>query len=392
MKKYIAISLICFGLTVTAQAATLDETVSHIVANNPAIKAARANATAEASALLPDNNLPDPEIEGEYLFAPSGVENRWGVGISQSFDWPGVYGARKAANGTASKAFELLADVTKAEKCLEIKNLLIDYINQSKNIEVVSQLEATMNRLFEAYSTAYSRGEATLLDINKLKIEKSRLSVMKNRWQTMLTATADALTALNGGEDCYQLLASLDKEYPAVTLRDLDYYLALTDRDPAVASGEAMSSYSDQLVKVARLSAYPGFSLGYAHNYEEGHHFNGLTASISLPFFSGRNKARAAADRALSYTAEATAAAVISRSTTTDAYHKASSLGESLGLVGPVFETTDNLALLKKALDGGEMSLLTYLQEVNYFMEARLDYLDMMYNYQLAVATLTRFE
>ena len=47
-----------------------------------------------------------------------------------------------------------------------------------------------------------------------------------------------------------------------------------------------------------------------------------------------------------------------------------------------------NAALLKKALAGGQINLITYIQETNYFLEARAELLDLEYRYAKALATL----
>ena len=51
-------------------------------------------------------------------------------------------------------------------------------------------------------------------------------------------------------------------------------------------------------------------------------------------------------------------------------------------------ENSDNAALLKKALAGGQINLITYIQETNYFLEARAELLDLEYRYAKALATL----
>ena len=72
-------------------------------------------------------------------------------------------------------------------------------------------------------------------------------------------------------------------------------------------------------------------------------------------------------------------------------YAKAQSLKRKLDRLGPVIDTTDNLRLLRMALDGGELSLLEYLQESNYFIEAIREYNAASYGYACALASLDRY-
>jgi hypothetical protein len=51
----------------------------------------------------------------------------------------------------------------------------------------------------------------------------------------------------------------------------------------------------------------------------------------------------------------------------------------------------DYLALLKKSYDGGQITVLDYLLEINYFTEARLNYLALCHDYRLRLADLNRY-
>ncbi len=49
------------------------------------------------------------------------------------------------------------------------------------------------------------------------------------------------------------------------------------------------------------------------------------------------------------------------------------------------------LSLLAKAYDGGELTVIDYLNEVNLFTAARLNYLDLEYRYNQTLARLNRY-
>ena len=46
---------------------------------------------------------------------------------------------------------------------------------------------------------------------------------------------------------------------------------------------------------------------------------------------------------------------------------------------------------MRKALDGGELSLLDYLQETNYFLRARLDCLALVRDYTIMAFRLNSY-
>lgn len=65
-------------------------------------------------------------------------------------------------------------------------------------------------------------------------------------------------------------------------------------------------------------------------------------------------------------------------------------LARKIDEYGKIFDNGNQDQLLRQALDGGEINLITYLQEVNYFMEARLDYESVCHEYNKMLAKLNR--
>ena len=54
-------------------------------------------------------------------------------------------------------------------------------------------------------------------------------------------------------------------------------------------------------------------------------------------------------------------------------------------------EDPANFEILKKALDLGQLTLLEYLTEVKYFLDANYSLLDMKYDYQTKLLELTKY-
>ena len=76
------------------------------------------------------------------------------------------------------------------------------------------------------------------------------------------------------------------------------------------------------------------------------------------------------------------------RSEVRTAYESAAAAYRKIAPMREAVENSDNAALLKKALAGGQINLITYIQETNYFLEARAELLDLEYRYAKALATL----
>ena len=175
MKRHlIAISALCASLTAGAQ--SLDSLARHIAIHNPAFVARTAEFQAAQLSLQASGMLPAPEIEGEYLWGPSGTSGRWGVGISQSFDWPGVYAARKEERRAAATAFSELASTERAEYTLAAKLALIDLVAARAQSATIRKIYNNIIELEQLTARQMEHGQATILDLRKLQIESLDLA------------------------------------------------------------------------------------------------------------------------------------------------------------------------------------------------------------------------
>ncbi len=389
MKRIIILLFAAIVISINAKAKSFDEILHDIAANNPTLALSVAQNEAELNAIKSENNLPDPEIGYEHKWGKEGA--KWGVGISQSFEWPGAYYARKKAINNSSEALEYLNKSNYLNKLVDIKLLLIDIVNLRKQISLVSQLERQIDTLSLKYEQGILLGEVTKLDINKLKIEKIALSRQNKNLKNQIDVLEATLLAENGGKDISLILSELTS-YPDETIFPEEKYMQmLKENDPQVAQFSSMAKAQEFNSKALSMSKLPGFSLGYKLENELGMYFNGFSVGISIPTFSKRHKKATieASQKALylqsnAYEIEKSAQLKVQRA-------NAISLLQELEEYRPTFENNDNIALLKKALSGGQISLITYIQEVNFFLDAQQNYLDIEYRYHQALATLNKY-
>ncbi len=370
------------------QAAGYEEAADSIVASNPEVRAAYATVYADGLTLDVSNNLPDPEIEGELLFPERGGEKRWSVGVSQGFEWPGVYTARRRANRAAGAAAEATAEVLRSSLRAEALSALADYRNARANLNILETIAHDNDSLLRLTGRLAATGNTGRLDLNKLRIERERIGARVADWSDRLLQARGALEAI-AGRDISQVLARFESadirlEAPA----PLDVWIAAA-RGSAAARAADMSVEAARLAgKAERAAGLPGFKIGYAHAFEEGNHFDGVSLGVSIPLFSGRgSKKRAdAATAAARLDKEAVDGRLETEVRT--AYESAAAAYRKIAPMREAVENSDNAALLKKALAGGQINLITYIQETNYFLEARAELLDLEYRYAKALATL----
>lgn len=375
-----------------APAQNFDTLLNKVVSNNTELMSSVAATHSELLSLKSENNLPDPEVELEYQWGRHEVGDKFDVNVTQGFDWPGVYAARGKANKIASEAMSYLNRSNYIDKRLEIKQTLIDIVNVKKNMAVVKGRLALMDTMIEKYTTGVNNGELTILDLRKLKIEKIRLNESMAALESEFALLKSTLEVQNGGKNCDDIIASIDNYPDDMILPAEEYEKIIEENDPSVKYSSLMMQSQVQRVKAERLTRLPGFTLGYHHSWEDGDVFNGMIVGVTLPFFSTHNKVRAAKALSRSLEYDEMTVAIKKRATAKADREKALALYKQMSAYEAVLKNDNSVDLLGKSLDGGQISLLDYLGEMDYYMQAERDYLAAQYQYHQTLANLNKYK
>ncbi|MDE5988435.1 MAG: TolC family protein [Duncaniella sp.] len=375
-----------------ASASDFDRVLETVVSNNLSLKYAESENKAAIAAMKAENTLEAPEIGFESLWGAKGIGDKRNFSISQGFDWPGVYAARRDAIRKSQSAMQFLRESSQLETRQEVRLLLIDIIYTKQRIASTEKICEGLASMMTAFKKAMEEGNETRLDYNKAVIEKiaaeRELKTLKGEYASMLAS----LQVLNGGYDVTDLVMALGETYPEADLASLRPDLEnLRAKDPAIAAVKAQAEAEKSLVRMEKRSLLPGFSLSYNHEWEMGDRFNGFSISMSLPFLTGKKNVKAALLR--SQTAEMQQEMELIRlsAAMSGDYDKALQLRELLNQYEGVMNDDSDFVLLKKAFDGGQINFLTYMQELNFFLGARRDFLETLYNYHQTVARLQRY-
>lgn len=388
-----SISLMALALSVcSVSASDFDKVLNTVVSNNMALKYADAENQAAIASLKSENTLDAPEIGFESLWGAKGIGDKRNFSISQGFDWPGVYAARREAIRKSQTAMQYLQESAMIEARQEVRLLLIDIIYTKQRIAATEKICDGLSSLQKTFKKAVDEGNETKLDYNKSVIEKiaaeRELKTLRGEYAAMLAS----LRALNGGKEVEDLVASVGDVYPEVNLASLRPDVEnLRAKDPAIAAMKADAEVQKSLLKVEKRSLLPGFTLGYSHEWEMGDRFNGFSVAVSLPFITGNKKVKAARLQVGAAEMKQEMELIRLSAAMSGDYEKALQYRELLDQYEDVMNDNSDFELLKKAFDGGQINFLTYMQELNYFLAARRDFLETLYNYNCAVARLQRY-
>ncbi|MCM1521390.1 MAG: TolC family protein [Muribaculaceae bacterium] len=371
-----------------------DKALSTLLNSNQTMKSARLRSAASLLDVKAENQLDGPEVEFSRVWGSNrAAGNKWELSVSQSFDWPGVYAARREAFIRAETASQFITESEMIETRAEARQLLLDAIHLEQVLEMQTTLAHRVDSLEQYFRLAAEEGIETRLDYNKTVIERisvhRELHTLQSQWGELMSS----IEAFGGGLDAEALVRTLGGEYPPVaTIPMAPTREMLKQRDPAYAAAVAQSEAARSMMKVENRLRLPGFSVGYVHETELGARFDGFSIGVALPSWGRNHKSKAALLEAEASLMDAEIELVKTHASMNGDVRRLAALKEVIDEYEPVVGSNDQGALLKSALDAGLITYLTYIEESNYLIAARRDYLDTLWEYHSIVGRLARYD
>lgn len=360
-----------------------------IEAKSQTLVAYRNKADAQRMENHTGNTLYNPEVEFGYLWGnPSAIGNRKDISITQSFDFPTIYYQRSRMADLLDEGSEWEFRQQRMELLLHAKTLLIDLTYQNALIALYERQCANSRQIEEAYRLKLEEGDATQMDYNNAKL---CLSAIENELRLALNERrkiCDELSILNGGDTIVFSLTS----FPNITIpSDFNsFYEEAENKSPTLQYLETRVCIDNSQVGLSQASSYPKLSVGYMGEFVTGEKFQGITFGMSIPLWESKGKVRSA---------KATAQA--SRSATEDAkqqyrlrlktlYDQAKTLQEIVRQYDTILDGSGETLLLK-AFNAGELSLIHYIEQQEYYIDASRRHLDALHELATTMALLTAF-
>lgn len=389
MNKYIITILLTFVLY-TAFSQSYESVLRSIEQNNTTLKALRAQADAQKLESRKDIHLDNPEVEFGYLWgSPSETGKRLDLNVSQSFDFPTTYYyKKKIADGQAAQAdltYEserrtLMAEARKL--CIEMIYLNIMREEDNLHIRVAEEIQG-------AYQKMFDEGEVSILELNKAKLNllSARKEYESNKIERE-SVLAD-LGRLNGG----QAVVLEDTIYPSAVLPTNfdEWYRSIEGSYPELQQLTLQQDLARREVQLSKSLWAPRFNVGYKSERILGTSLQGVGVGIELPLWQNRYAVKSAQAHSLALQSAVSDVQTHYYSTLKSKYAQALSLQELYNNYQRVLQSVNTDALLKKALDQGEIPLIEYILERNVYHEALHDAFEAQRDFQKAVAELKAF-
>ena len=357
------------SIGVIAQSNDVESILQGVEKNNKELQAYQNYIDSKKLELKSTNNLPDPQLGAYYL--PFGEHNTGDYSefqISQTIEFPTVYGAKSKLIESQSQQLQFNYSVKRQEILSQAKKLCLEltYLDKQKNVEQ-ERLQRSKT-VFEQAQELYAKEEKSALEFNKAKVawmqQQFEVQQIESDQQNILLS----LKNLNGDVD----ITWNSPVYAAdLGISDRDsLWQAKLAKDPELQKIQQQELLAQQTLKVAKSKSLPDLSLGYNYQGVAGSNYSGVYGGISIPLWSNKNKVLAAKSNLQYQTANSESYQSIIRVNFDKQYNEYSMLLLKYNEYQKTLTGLNSGELLLKAYQQGEISFMEYYIELNFYNDA----------------------
>lgn len=388
MKKII-LAAMAFAAVVSAKAQDINSVLKSVEQNNMELKALLKGNEAADIENKSQNTLEDLSIEYSPFFQSetSGIASSELV-ITQGFDFPTLYGARKKAGQLQRNVLDMQYQTARRDILVNAKKLCLDIINYNKQKQLLQERRKNADELLAMFELKFKNGDATSLELNKIKLDRMNLETELVQADTKHANAMQQLQALNGGLPIEVNMT----EYPQAPADDeVTMYEKAVATDWTVRTAQASVLAAEQDVKVNKQSWIPKFEIGYRRNTEGDNASNGFLIGGSIPLFSSKNKVKIAKARQTEAVMQHANARINAENSARTMINQMKQLKASAYAYDvPLMRQT--LKLLRTAVENGEISVTEYYVEADNIYKNMITYMDIERQYQDALTEIYKNE
>ena len=331
------------------QTQSIDEVLQAVALNNPELQSLAKDTEAAQLQLKTENMLEDPTVEYSSFYSPnttgqSGSE----LVVSQGFDFPTIYATRHKQNKLSSASLDSGLNAERRRILLDAKSICLDIIMYRQLGELLDMQSGIAQEMLEMYRRRYETGDATALELNKIKMELMNVATEVANNSAALSAAENSLAAMNGGAevafeaDFYPLEEEMTDPQAAI-----DEYLS---GSAAIMAAENAAMAAQKQVSVNRQNWIPKLEIGYRRNTALREAENGFIVGGSIPIFANHRKVRMAKAQSASAHSQLALA-------------KAQAEAQARSFIADIQET-------RAALGAYDQPLIGQISVIDYFVEA----------------------
>ncbi|SFF48389.1 TolC family protein [Sunxiuqinia elliptica] len=368
----------------------VDEFLSLVEQNNQELKAAyklmEAQQMGFQTGLTPDN----PSIEyGHFPGKQEEIGNKTTYGISQSFDFPTVYSVRKKLANDQSQLSEYEYQLFRQAKLLEAQLGFYQYAFLLKKQRILQKRLEHAEQLYQSYQTKFERGNASVLDVNKARIQYLKTKSNNQLLVQELDAQQRDLQLLSGQTPDTLVIVS----NPANELPSLETVLSdMQQLQPEVRYLQQAQQVADRQIKLAKQNWLPELELGYESEKAGDGTYRGVRGGLSIPLWKDKNKVKQAKAQAIFEEQRYSSRLSSLVSETQKRYKQAEELNKIWKEYDQTLKEAANIGFLDKALQLGHLSVIDYFNELAFYYETIDTAMEIENNYIQTLAKLQAYK
>ena len=334
----------------------------------------------------------NPEIEAGYKFGYGGESSKIEVGIAQEFDFPTVYSHQSKIRKMSSQIIDSQYEIDRLAVLSEAQAICTELIFCKMKLALYKQNYDNAVKIANAYQKMMDAGTTNILDYNKSKMN---LANTKNNYDLEVIHHDNLMATLktmNGGKDIdFQY-----EDYAVVVLPESfdEWYANVESTNPVFEQMRQQIAIDQQKVKLSKAEWFPKFSVGYgaeiAKGNEEGEH--GPSIGLVLPLWHNKGTVKSAKMHAEATEALLTNEKAMTYNYLNSLYAKAMALQNNIGVLASSLKEFDSQDLLFKAFTQGEINLLDYVTETEYYQNAMLELYSAQYEMNATLIELMSYE
>lgn len=391
MKKATVTMMAVITVTLLNAKTTVQTAITDIERNNITLKALRKACDAEKIGNATGNYLEDPEVEFSYSWgSPADIGTRQDISVTQSFDIPTILGKKRKVAEMKNEMAEWQYRADRMNILLEARLLLIDMVYYNKMLLELAKRKTSAQAIMDAQKLRLDKGDGNIIEYNKARMMFSTVEVETEQMETERNAVHSQLVRLNGGSDVTVDLYEF--EPISLPLDFSEWFERKAETIPALAYMASSTALSKKELSVAKAMRFPAVSIGYVRENTLGQYYHGVSVGMSIPLWNRKNTVRQAKVAAEAAQYRQDNAVSQYRGQLEVLYNRTSGLRKTVEEYRLMLRETSSEALLAKALDAGEISVIEYSVQMGAYYELADKALAAERECQKAFAELTAME
>ena len=374
MRTLIIFGLACAAISLPAgaQSLSMDEILRQVEANNKELKANYQSLEAQKVEAKLDNNLPDPSVTYSHFWGNKEDMGFTGEFVaSQSFDFPTLYYQRGKLAKERAAGLDRQGASFRQQVLLQAQTICLDLVLLNQQRALLATRLDNAERLSAFYASKLEKGDANVIETNKIDLELLNTRTEYDLNENAREQKLRELALLNGGvevafDDTTYAIADELPDFESIRLEALE-------ADPNLQALRNDRVTALRQIRVNKAKGLPGLELGYRMNPSTGgRRYNGFLVGISIPLFSNRNYVRQAKAQALYAENRLESANDTAENELARLYSQALTLRESLDKYQSVLDKQNNVEILERAIQAGQISMIEYFVNVTTYYQSSL--------------------